>query len=75
MADIFVGQVGRREGVLCLFQPLNDHFRQNCGGQQLVGFSGDEQVNGTWTLRVVDLTTGQAGTLSDWHLTITSRWD
>ncbi len=40
-----------------------------------VRFSGDEQVNGTWTLRIVDLTGGEVGTLSDWHLTVTSRWD
>ncbi len=39
------------------------------------GFSGDESVNGTWTLRTVDLATGATGTLTSWHLTITSRWD
>ncbi len=38
------------------------------------GFSGDEDVNGTWTLRVVD--GGRVGlTLERWHLTIGSRWD
>ncbi len=41
----------------------------------VLGFSGDESVNGTWTLRLVDRQGGQVGTLSSWHLTITSRWD
>jgi subtilisin-like proprotein convertase family protein len=39
------------------------------------GFSGDESVNGTWTLHVVDDVAGQAGTLDRWSLEITSRWD
>jgi hypothetical protein len=39
------------------------------------GFSGDEQVNGTWSLRVVDLASGRTGTINDFGLTITSRWD
>ena len=41
----------------------------------IMGFSGDETVNGEWTLRVTDRTLGQVGTLDGWQLTITSRWD
>lgn len=40
-----------------------------------LGFSGDEAVNGEWTLRVVDRVTGQTGRLTGWTLTVTSRWD
>ena len=39
------------------------------------GFSGDESVNGEWTLRIADRTSGHAGTLAPWQLTLTSRWD
>ncbi len=41
----------------------------------LNGFSGDESVNGEWTLRVTDRASGQTGTLAGWTLTVTSRWD
>ncbi|MCC7541610.1 MAG: proprotein convertase P-domain-containing protein, partial [Deltaproteobacteria bacterium] len=39
------------------------------------GFSGDEQVNGVWRLRVVDRVSGRTGTVERFGLTITSRWD
>jgi subtilisin-like proprotein convertase family protein len=39
------------------------------------GFSGDEQVNGLWRLKVVDRRRGEAGTVVRFGLTITSRWD
>jgi hypothetical protein len=39
------------------------------------GFSGDESVNGAWTLVVQDKTRHQTGTLVRWDLTVTSRWD
>jgi subtilisin-like proprotein convertase family protein len=38
------------------------------------GFSGDESVNGTWTLKITD-TSGEAGTLVAWGLEIMSRLD
>jgi subtilisin-like proprotein convertase family protein len=41
----------------------------------IVGLSGDESVNGVWTLRVVDREARDVGTLEGWALTITSRWD
>ncbi len=41
----------------------------------ILGFSGDESVNGEWTLRVTDRTSGQVGTLEGWQLTLTSRYD
>jgi Proprotein convertase P-domain len=50
-------------------------------GQDLVlerpvlGFSGDESVNGNWTLTLTDGTTGNAGLLLGWSVEITSRWD
>ncbi len=39
------------------------------------GFSGDEQVNGVWQLRVVDRAGGSTGSVYSFGLTITSRWD
>ncbi len=42
---------------------------------QVVGFSGDESVNGAWTLKVVDKKRGTSGTIERWGLTISSRWD
>ena len=39
------------------------------------GYSGDEPVNGVWRLRVVDTKSGQVGTVYDFALTVTSRWD
>ncbi len=44
-------------------------------GQALRGFSDDESVNGTWSLKVVDSRSGQVGTLHSFGLEITSRWD
>jgi hypothetical protein len=41
----------------------------------IVGFSGDEQVNGRWTLTVTDRTSGAAGRLDRWALRIGSRFD
>ena len=43
--------------------------------QPVIGFSGDESVNGQWTLRITDMTTGSVGTLRGWTLGVTSRWD
>lgn len=39
------------------------------------GFSGDESVNGTWRLIVSDTQSGSTGTIGEFGLTITSRWD
>lgn len=39
------------------------------------GFSGDESVNGSWTLKVVDRKRGTAGSIERWGLRIGSRWD
>lgn len=41
----------------------------------VLGFSGDESVNGTWTLRVVDGAAGDAGTIERWTLSLGSRFD
>jgi subtilisin-like proprotein convertase family protein len=41
----------------------------------VVGFSGDESANGTWTLRVVDSVSGEAGTIERWTLRLGSRMD
>jgi subtilisin-like proprotein convertase family protein len=35
----------------------------------------DSNVNGTWTLQVIDTQGGEAGTLRSWSLELTSRWD
>lgn len=41
----------------------------------LVGFPGDEDANGPWTLRITDRLERDSGTLHAWSLTVTSRWD
>ncbi len=38
-------------------------------------FPGDEYVNGTWQIRVVDRASGSVGTVTHVGLTITSTWD
>jgi subtilisin-like proprotein convertase family protein len=43
--------------------------------QILLGFPGDESVNGLWELRVVDTAAGSIGTIESLALTITSRMD
>jgi subtilisin-like proprotein convertase family protein len=46
--------------------------------QPVIGFSGDEQVVGAWTLTVTDTTPGSASTqaiLTNWSLLVGSRWD
>ena len=37
--------------------------------------SGDDQVNGQWTLHVRDTVRGETGTLIGWSLYLLSRWD
>ncbi len=39
------------------------------------GFSGDEPVNGLWTLKVIDEVDGTVGTIDSWSLRIGSRHD
>lgn len=41
----------------------------------VLGFSGDEGVNGPWTLRVVDTVSGGVGSLDHWTLRLGSRFD
>jgi hypothetical protein len=56
-------------------------FDGETGGEELIldgpvsGFSGDEQVNGAWTLRVIDAVNGQSGTLDRWAVRLGSRLD
>ncbi len=40
-----------------------------------INHSGDDAVNGPWTLRVVDGAGQDLGTISSWTLHLTSRWD
>jgi len=58
---------------------LSDH---QAAGAELVlravpvlGFPGDESVNGVWRLRITDDVAGEVGYLGDFGLTVTSRWD
>lgn len=41
----------------------------------ILGFSGDESVNGPWTLRIEDTAGGATSVLHDWTLRLGSRWD
>jgi subtilisin-like proprotein convertase family protein len=41
----------------------------------VIGFSGDEMVNGPWTLRIIDTVSGEEGTLDHWTLRLGSRFD
>ncbi|MCA9299102.1 MAG: proprotein convertase P-domain-containing protein [Phycisphaerales bacterium] len=43
--------------------------------QILRGFSGDEVVNGDWTLQVIDHVAGGTGRVVRWNLELTSRYD
>jgi Proprotein convertase P-domain len=43
--------------------------------RRVLGFSGDESVNGRWILKVVDTKRGTTGSLERWSLRITSRFD
>ncbi len=44
-------------------------------GVPVLGFPGDESVNGEWTLELTDRVSGQVGRLHEFGLTLTSRWD
>jgi hypothetical protein len=39
------------------------------------GISGDDYVNGWWTVTITTLAAGPAATITGWELDITSRWD
>ena len=41
----------------------------------VAGVSGDESVNGSWTLRATDDGVGEAGSIEEASLHIGSRWD
>jgi subtilisin-like proprotein convertase family protein len=41
----------------------------------LLGFPGDEDANGRWTLTLRDTEAGESGTLRGFSLQVTSRWD
>jgi subtilisin-like proprotein convertase family protein len=53
----------------------SDNGRPLVINKKAVGFSGDETVNGEWRLRVTDQRSREIGTLTNWSLTITSRYD
>jgi hypothetical protein len=42
---------------------------------RVTGIPGDDNVNGRWTLKVVDQRSGKSGVLDSWTLHLTSRWD
>lgn len=42
---------------------------------QMVGHTGDIEVNAPWTLTIEDDVSGQGGTLVEWSLDISSRYD
>lgn len=44
-------------------------------GEARRGFPGDEDANGTWTLRVENLDPTKSGSIYEFGLEITSRWD
>ena len=61
---------------------INDNIRftldQDIGGVPIVpnGFSGDESVNGTWTLTVRDaVDNDNNGSVQSWNVEIMSRFD
>jgi DNA uptake protein ComE-like DNA-binding protein len=47
----------------------------NRSGYVVHGFSGDEEVNGIWRLKVEDRAAGSTGEIVRFGLNITSRWD
>jgi subtilisin-like proprotein convertase family protein len=44
-------------------------------GVAISGFPGDESVNGVWRVKVVDRKSGKSGSLNQFALELTSRWD
>lgn len=55
--------------------PTGDGFEIWLQGHPVIGFSGDEDVNGVWQVRVTDTARGETGVVHEARLTITSRWD
>jgi hypothetical protein len=43
--------------------------------EQPSGLEGDNMVNGTWTLDVIDTVTGEKGTVNGWSMWISSNFD
>jgi hypothetical protein len=82
--DLYVRHLATGQLRVTLTNPAGNEltvFEGTTNGKDLhvqapvAGLSGDESVNGSWTLRVVDDKRGTIGTLERWGLRITSRWD
>ena len=84
LLDLWISHSAPQELRVTLTNPLGTEVVVFDGAQQrelylddevLRGFSGDEDANGTWTLRVSDAAGGEAGHVMSFGLTVTSRWD
>jgi hypothetical protein len=80
--DLFIGHAAPDELRVSLTNPAGAEVLLTSSEQgafivdgPVLGFSGDESVNGTWTLRVVDPVAGSTGTLDRWSLRLGSRFD
>ncbi len=86
VVDVYVAHARPRDIKVTLTNPAgnevvvfdgasSDASEISLRAKALSGFSGDESVNGVWTLKAVDSKSGQAGSIERFGLTITSRWD
>jgi len=82
--DLFISHPNRAQLRVTLTNPAGNEvvvFDGESSGSSLsfeapvLGFSGDESVNGQWTLRVVDEAAGQVGSLAHWTMHLGSRFD
>lgn len=82
--DLRIDHPNRAQLRVTLTNPAGNEvivFDGESGGDSLsieapvLGFSGDESVNGPWTLRVVDDAAGQVGSLAHWTMHLGSRFD
>ncbi|MBU1412215.1 proprotein convertase P-domain-containing protein [Myxococcota bacterium] len=85
LLDLFIIHSRPADLIVTLVNPAGTEvvvFDREPGGSEiylrdqiLLGFPGDESVNGLWELRVVDTAAGSTGTIESLALTITSRMD
>lgn len=73
--DLRVTLVNPAGAEVVVFDRSSDGAELRLESSIVRGFSGDEQVNGVWRLRVLDTVSGRTGSIERFGLTITSRWD
>lgn len=75
ISDLRVTLTNPAETASVLFDGSREGRQLVLRGEVARGFPGDESVNGSWVLEVVDTRAGDVGVLYDFALTLTTRWD